>query len=157
MSFQTFGESITLNDKQRIFFDKQLQIIEIKDHRYVIYNGLRLILLLNTMGGLTFWASGFSSQMAVAQILWGAGAVFSFIALLYFIFRKTALNRIPLRSIQSLKKRNFLGIKTYSFVLKNGKERSLPALRSKKELRMLEHLIYDVELKMTSADTKMTS
>ncbi|OQD41739.1 hypothetical protein [Croceivirga radicis] len=123
-----------------VVYNPETNAIEIEDKertQYFLIIGLMLINLFNATVNLY----NTKDRLGALSFIWVSLLLISTGVLLFYLFKKTTINSIPLDRIKRLRQRSLLGKTWYSLELKNGKCRDLQELHSKAELFQVRKML----------------
>ena len=121
-------------------YNENDQALEIHDDlrtQYLIYKGLLLLILSNALIRIY---NRPEEPVSSIQTIWAILGIISILILCFFLFRKSAAEKIELKDIKRLKVYSLFGRKRCVFELKNGKYRKLSTLQSDQDFDHLLHL-----------------
>jgi len=121
--------------------------IEIKDGQKTQYYAIGFLMLINIFNAVVNLLNMNSKQLDWIGYIWVITGGLSLVILAYYLFTKTTLDKIPLEKISRLKKKNILGVKTFSLELTNGKFRDLTNLKEQSEISELKKMFADIGIK----------
>ena len=83
----------------------------------------------------------FENRIRFQSVVWILMGVLSIYYLYIYFFKITMKDELPISQISHLSKRTFFKTNHYSIVLKNGKKRSLPQVKTKDDVKQLEVIL----------------
>lgn len=127
----------------KIKYNEIDRLIEIKDglktHSFVIKFLMVLNLLNAVLSIFIINKNGIGFQSAI----WFVLGLVSLIVLYLFVFKKTTLEKIPIKDIKGLSEKSIFGKSRFSIQLVNGKKRELPELKTQAEFDKLKKMFAD--------------
>jgi hypothetical protein len=127
-------KNISYNDTDRTINIKD----NLKSHNFVI----KFLLVLNLLNASLRIADVKNSNINYEMVIWFILGIVSLILLYSFVVKRTAVNKIPINNITSLKEGTFFGTQRISMILANGKDRNLPEIKSKEEFAELREILF---------------
>jgi hypothetical protein len=127
-------KNISYNDTDRTINIKD----NLKSHNFVI----KFLLVLNLLNASLRIADVKNSNINYEMVIWFILGIVSLILLYSFVVKRTAVNKIPINNITSLKEGTFFGTQRISMILANGKDRNLPEIKSKEEFDELREILF---------------
>ncbi|WP_298473184.1 hypothetical protein [uncultured Maribacter sp.] len=125
----------------KVTYNQQEETIEIEDKTKIhifLFKILTLVIIWNA--GLHVYLLNNRSLSSVSYA-WIFISILSLITLLFLIFKKSSLEKIPLERIRGLKRKDFFGRRSLSLILKNGKSRDIIYLKNQSEIAELNKTI----------------
>ena len=124
----------------KIKYNESENIIEIKDGLHNQYLILKILMILNLANALIRLIGQNNTEFGVIEYFWIGIGIISFIALYFFLFKKSAAEKINVVEINRLKEKSIFGRKTFTLELKNGKNRDLGNFNNQFELVKAQEL-----------------
>lgn len=134
--------AITYNEN-----DNSLEIKDTLKTRYWITNVSLIFMIINCILFPAFILE--KQQMEWFGFIWILIGIASVIALIYQILKVSATENLKLSEIHSLEERQFLGKKSISLQLKNGKFRDLTPMQNESELIKKINFFKNIDIKIT--------
>jgi len=128
----------------KVTYNESEKSIEIKDGLKNTYLILKLLMILNLVNALIRLIGRHKTEYGIIEYFWIAIGIVSLLVLYFFLFKKSAAQKIDVQKIDRLKEKAVLGKKRYSLLLKNGKERDLGNFKSGIELTEVRELFTSV-------------
>jgi len=123
-----------------IKLDRENNKLRIDDNMKFTYWMLRFAMICNIISASLNIFTSQISEWNILTWIWILTGLFS-IFILFYIFKFSTAEVIPLDDIQHPVPKNFFGRKRLSLKLKNGKTRHLPT-KSIKEIEQIQNFIY---------------
>ncbi len=82
--------------------------------------------------------------MGILELFWLILGITSLVALYFYFYKNSTLEKIPLESIKKLKEKKILGRNSYAIELISGKNRVLRELKSPEEYKELQKLFLEI-------------
>ena len=99
---------------------------------------LMVLILANSLLNLL---NIFENRIRIQSVVWILMGVLSIYYLYIYFFKITMKDELPISQINHLTKRTFFRTNHYSIVLKNGKKRSLPQVKTQDDVKQLEVIL----------------
>lgn len=117
--------------------------IEIEDGLKSQYLNLKILMVVLLINSIINLVRSIKTGEDILSLVW---IVFSSIAIVYFYtlrFKKSTLEKIPVKDIIKLRDKSIFGRKRYSLELSNGKRRDLIQIKKPAEIKELRKLLSD--------------
>mgnify|MGYP003665496209 FL=1 len=99
---------------------------------------LMVLILANSLLNLL---NIFENRIRIQSVVWILMGVLSIYNLYIYFFKITMKDELPISQISHLTIRTFFRTNHYSIVLKNGKKRSLPQVKTQDDVKQLEVIL----------------
>ena len=131
----------------RIKYNEIEKSIEIKDSIESHYFILKMIMILNITNAILYLYDLNLSKINFTEIFWFVLGIISLVFLYLFFFKKSTLEKIPVKEIKLLKQKNIFWKKAFLLELNNGKTRELLEIKTQQEYSELKKTFSEIGIK----------
>ena len=131
----------------RIKYNEIEKSIEIKDSIESHYFILKMIMILNITNAILYLYDFTISKINFTEIFWFVLGIISLVFLYLFFFKKSTLEKIPVKEIKLLKQKNIFWKKAFLLELNNGKTRELLEIKTQQEYSELKKTFSEIGIK----------
>ena len=133
----------------KIKLNENEKTIEIKDGLKFQHLMFKISLIISTITSFSFLVFVSEKTRLELIVFWIFIGITSAGILMYYIFRKTASEKMQLSDIRTLKENNFFGRKSLSLKLTNGKLRDLLTMEKNSDIIEMKKMFENIGIKTT--------
>ena len=133
----------------KIKYNEEDKSIEIKDKQKTQYYAINFLMIINIFNAVVNVYNMNDKQLDWMGYIWVILGIVSLVILVFFIIKKSTLDKIPLEKIQALREKNIFGKKSFSLQLTNGKLRDLTELKSQSDISELKKMFTEMGIEIS--------
>jgi len=128
----------------KIKYNEKEHVIEVNDDTKTHYFLMKIIMIINLVNSILHLLDLKKNGMGILELFWVILGITSLVALYFYFYKNSTLEKIPVESIKQLKEKKILGRNSYSIELVGGKKRVLRDLKSPEEYKELQKLFSEI-------------
>jgi hypothetical protein len=131
----------------KIKYNEKEHVIEVNDGTKTHYFLMKTITILNLANSILHLLDLKKNGMGILELFWIMLGIASLVALYFYFYKNSTLEKIPLENIKQLKEKKILGGNSYSIELIGGKNRVLRDLKTPEEYKELQELFSEIGIR----------
>jgi hypothetical protein len=131
----------------KIKYNENEHVIEVNDDTKTHYFLMKTIMILNLANSILRLLDLKKNGMGILELFWLILGITSLVALYFYFYKNSTLEKIPIESIKQLKEKKILGRNSYAIELISGKNRVLRELKTPEEYKELQKLFSEIGIR----------